>query len=180
MHDLILAGQGEARFHQLRANGMKAAIKTRRFSLSAGSRIASIGNHQARQFDRVSGQLLVLQLSRIPKSPDVTCEYSLESGQLLLQSSGDKRASQQEMAMAVLSAMGRSDAAPILANMIKTGPDHLRWEAMRHALALDTEAGLRALIEIANSTGESLAGPANRLLAQLQTSYPQLAQKEAA
>lgn len=181
MHDLVLYGEGMAQFHQLREKSDGVRIETARLSLSAGSRKSCVGDRQTRQIERVTGRLVALQLSRVPDNPGITREYALGTAQLLQQSSGDKRASQQEMAMAVLSAMGRSDAAPLLADITKTtGAAHLRWEAMRHALFLDAEAGVRVLSQMADATGDPLADPANELLAQLHATYPQLTQREAA
>ena len=181
MHDLVLYGAGEAAIHNLRDIDGSLTIDTTPVSLTAGSRISSIGDRQTRQYERVAGRMVVLQLSRVPQRPGITREYALKTGSLLLQSSGDKRASQQEMAMAVLLAMGRSDAAPVLAEIANTdGADHLRWEAVRHGLALNFRVGFSALSQIARSASDPLFAPATQLLAQLHAAYPELTDKEAA
>lgn len=180
MHDLVLFGEAKAVFFELKQRGVGAQIERSELTLGAGPMLTSIGTDQSRQYERVKGRLVVLQLSRVPETPALTREYAISSGQLLLQSSGDKRASQQEMAMAVLSALHRKDAAPILAAMTQEGPDHMRWEALRHTLALDAGEGMVALERVTRSSSDPLHRPAKQLMQQLRISYPQLAEMEAA
>ncbi|MEE1877630.1 hypothetical protein [Altererythrobacter litoralis] len=180
LHELVLAGSGGASIHQVRGgHGARVRIESERRALRAGSRLAIIGGHAARQIGQVAGQMVILQLTRVPDRPGLTREYAIPSGELPMQSSGDKRASQCEMAMAVLGAMERRDAAGAIAEMAQSGPDHLRWEALRHTLALDSGRGMRRLERIASEAGDPLAEPARRLHAQLLAAHPQLADREA-
>lgn len=147
--------------------------------MGAGSRLATVGGDSARQIGRVAGRLVILQLTRLPDRPGLTREYAILSGELLMQSSGDKRASQCEMAMAVLGAMDCRDAAGAIEEMARSGPDHLRWEALRHTLALDSRRGMRLAEAIAGEADDPLAESARRLHAQLLAAHPQLADREA-
>lgn len=180
LHELVLAGSGEASTHHvLGGHEVRVHIESEGRALGAGSRLATLGGHAARQIGQVAGQMVILQLTRVPDRPGLTREYAIPSGELLMQSSGDKRASQCEMAMAVLGAMERRDAAGAIAEMAQSGPDHLRWEALRHTLALDSGRGMRRLERIASEAGDPLAEPARRLHAELLASHPQLAESEA-
>ncbi len=152
-----------------------AEIKSQYHEWTSGSRILLSGANETRQVLEVKQTLLVLQLIRAPEHPGLTREYALGTGKLLMQSSGEKRVSQQEMAMAVLSAMDRSDAAPAIADLGRSGPEHRRWEAVRHTLALDTLEGMRLLEEIAQDRDDPLQRQALELESQLKTIYPQLA-----
>lgn len=175
-HELVLAGIGRVTHYTLvKESGHRADITIDHLSLAPGERIETIGAGSTRRIDRVEGRLLVLQLARVPQRAGLTREFALPSGQLLRQSSGDKHASQHEMAMAVLGAMGRSDAAAAIANLAGEGPDHLRWEAVRHTLALDTRLGLELLARLADDGRDSLSDQAARLSRQLHHSFPQLA-----
>jgi hypothetical protein len=71
--------------------------------------------------------------------------------------------------------MKRREAAPAMARIAREkGPDSLRWEALREALALDTAQGFAALCAIARSPLDPLAGPAGALRAQLIEAHPRL------
>lgn len=53
---------------------------------------------------------------------------------------------------------------------------HLRWQALRECLGLDSGAGFAALTGIAQRSDDPLAAPAGALRAQLLEAYPQLAE----
>ena len=180
LHEIVLNGAGEATFYDLDNDCGERSIAWRVSCLSSGMVMSTIGETQSRQIVSVVGRLAILQLSRVPPCPKMTQEFALPSGQLLKQSSGDKRASQHEMAMAVLAATGRTDAAPACAQVSRSGPVHLRWEAVRHALALDFAQGWTELCRIAGASEDALSGQARNLRRQLCESYPQLADQEAA
>jgi hypothetical protein len=175
-HEIVLRGRAEGHFHTRCAR--VGAVETRIEPLSQGTRLTSCGPMQTRQIVAVEGSLAILQLSRTPTAPALTETLRLSDGALLHQSCGHKLTSQHEMAIALLGEMGRQDALePILA-MTREGADHLRWEALRHALALDAAAGFQALSEIAALEGDALASPAQKLRTQLLHSHPELAPKE--
>ncbi|RGP40096.1 hypothetical protein BPTFM16_00372 [Altererythrobacter insulae] len=180
LHEIVLSGAGEASFYNLDDDCCKRSIAARTSCLSPGMWMSTVRETQSRQIDSVVGRLTILQLSRVPSRPKMTQEFALTSGQLLKQSSGDKRTSQHEMAMAVLTAMGRTDAAPACARVSRSGPVHLRWEAVRHALALDFAQGWTELCRIAEASEDALSGQARNLHRQLCENYPQLADDEAA
>ena len=77
--------------------------------------------------------------------------------------------------LALLGRMRRAEAAPTMAAMAReAGPDGLRWQALREALALDTAEGFRALCHVARASDDPLAMPAGALRAQLVEAHPEL------
>lgn len=82
------------------------------------------------------------------------------------------------MAMAVLGAMGRADAVPAMLEQSRTAPVQLRWEALRHAIALETTIGFNRLEEVAADASDPLSDHAGRVRQQLLAAYPQLAEQE--
>ena len=72
-------------------------------------------------------------------------------------------------------ALNEVEAAPTMAAMAReAGPDGLRWQALREALALDTAEGFRALCHVARASDDPLAMPAGALRAQLVEAHPEL------
>jgi hypothetical protein len=175
--EIVLAGRADVLLHRFGTD--QAMPETVRKVLRAGSVINLIGRDDSRHIHNVTGSLLVLQLSRAAVDPQPVREINLADGSLLHQASGAKRESQLLMAMAVLTEMGRTDAAPRLAQMADEGPSHLRWEAVRHTLALDPVLGFGLLGEIAMNGQDELAVPARSLRDQLARAHPQLLQSEA-
>lgn len=177
-HEIVIAGQAQAMFSRWERASRK--LETDCAPVASGYVLSLDCNRTMRQWLDVKGQLVILQLSRTPEHPGKTRELRLEDGALLLQSDGDKRASQSSMALAVLGAMERSDAVPLMENLTLSGPAHLRWEAARQILALDPYRGMAALDRMALAPGDELAVPAKRLAAQLRAQYPALRQGEPA
>jgi len=173
--ELALGGQARALAHELHRNedGL-VSIRNQALTLTPGSRLVIEGAHQTRQIIEAHGQFALLQLSRAHPDPAPTREYDIETAKLLHQSSGDKRASQIEMAIAVLGAMERSDAVAAISDCAWDGPAHLRWEAVRHTLALDARAGIALLTAIAARGQDELQAQAASLLARLRRDHSAL------
>ncbi len=145
--------------------------------LGPGAVVHRNGRDDAQIFKHVSGILVLLKLHRLDHDNAPSCEYALNDGRLLHQAAGHPRDSRLELAVALLGRMGRADAAPLLAAMAEeTGSPHLRWQALRECLALDSRTGFMALSAIAQSSDDPLAAPAGALRAQLLETYPQLAE----
>jgi hypothetical protein len=99
---------------------------------------------------------------------------------LVHRASGDRHESRDEMMMALLGRMRRKDAASVLAALTRSGSDHLRWQALRECLALDSAAGFAALGRIATDPTDDLAPEVGALRARLVKAPPQLARWEPA
>lgn len=172
--DVVLAGQGEGRLVE-HAGAPGLVAHPVRFA--PGLAMGRDASREALLVDRAENTLLLLRLRRLAKVSAPVREYALHDGALLHQSEPCARESRQEIAVALLGAMGRRDAAPTLAG-IASDPAHgdmLRWQALRQCLALDTLAGFRALAALACMAGDALSAPAGALRAQLIEQHPVLA-----
>ena len=180
-HEIVLAGAADIRLLTLMEEREgKAAIdcETRRFV--AGERIWTEGFAQTRVVERVHGRMVMLRLARSDRKPRDTIQYALDDGRLIHRASGCRNESRREMAMALLGRMGRSDAAPLIADLARYGSRHIRWQALRECLALDSVEGFRALSRIAADPEDELASAAGALRAQLLETYPEFTQVETA
>ena len=125
---------------------------------------------------RIAGSLVSLKLQRRAAGCGETREYDLADGTLVHQAAGTARDSRLELAATLLGRMGRSDAAPALADLAtEPGSASLRWQALRECLGLDTATGFAALCRIAADAADPLAAPAGALRARLVEQHPQLA-----
>lgn len=175
--DLVISGQAIANVYSL-DGASPASIQSQERAVGPGSVIDISGPSLARRFIKVKGSLVLLQLARVISDPQPSREFQLSDGALLRQSSGDKRASQEEMAMALLGAMGRTDASPVMAAKTAAGADHVRWEALRQCLHLDAAHGFAVLSRLAGDKSDTLASSARALKHSLQQAHPELARLE--
>lgn len=153
------------------------ALQRVQATFTAGEVMQRDGREVAQIYTRVSGIAVLLKLQRLDGSGEASREYALDDGRLLHQAAGTPRDSRLELTAALLGRMGRSDAAPLLAAMAEeAGSPHLRWQALRECLGLDSAIGFAALSAIARRSEDALAVPAGALRAQLLEAYPQLAE----
>lgn len=174
-YEIVVAGAASGCLFSLAAArelGEPASATPQRWR--QGNVIAVKAKIETREVLRVEGRFVVLRLERTPANPAPGRVIALGDGSLVRQMSGSKHASQLEMAVTVLGAMGRKDALPAISALAQEGPGHLRWEALRNALALDAAEGFASLCEVADAEDDELAGPAAQLRDQLTRTYPQL------
>lgn len=177
-HEIVVAGQAHGICSAQSEPGGK--VISAPITAERGDILSLDCSREVRQWVTVSGRLVLLQLSRTPEHPKATREVRLSDGALLLQSDGDKRASQSSMAIAVLGALGREDAVPAMEGLTHSGPAHLRWEAVRQMLVLDPFRGIAALDRLASNPSDGLAAPAAELADRLRAQYPTLRKGKAA
>lgn len=171
-HEAILAGVARARETH---RGSDGSLAHRRLPLEPGRTLALDLARQALFVEQVERRLVSLRLHRAASEPGPTREFALADGALLQQAAGAIRHSRQEMMLALLGRMKRLEAAPLIAEVAtERGPDSLRWQALREALALDAAAGFAALCAVARDPLDPLAAPAGALRAQLIEAHPQL------
>jgi hypothetical protein len=171
-HEAVIKGEGRARLTTRRPDG---ALEHDPLPLARGATATLDLVHQALFVERVERRLVRLRLQRDARSPGPTREYALADGRLLQQSAGDIRHSRHEMMLALLGRMKRTETAPLIAAVaVEEGPDVLRWQALREALALDTASGFAVLCRVARSPNDPLAAPAGVLRAQLVEAHPEL------
>ncbi len=178
--EYVLGGSAAVELVTCQPSGPRDATLTRRaLDIGPGSIMHRDGQREARLLHRIDGALVSLRLQRRQNTAEVTREYDLASGALLHQAAGNPRDSRIELMLALLGRMGRSDAAPLMAELAQgEGSTALRWQALRECLALDTLAGFAALAAIAVTPEDALAGPAGALRAQLVEAHPQLQEVE--
>ena len=171
-HEIILAGTGRAIAYAFAA---KEPPHGRPLLLRPGTRFSGDMDH-ARAIVALDAPLVLLRLVREPEYPAPTRQVEIATGRILHRASASPAEGRAELAAALLGAMGRTDAAPVLARYAcgQTG-EGARWQALRNALALDTRAGFEALCRIADRIDDPLAGEAAALRESLCTTYPQLA-----
>lgn len=175
LHELVIAGSASGRVHRLEfGDKAQAKIATTERQWRAGDHMVQQPLCEAREFVAVSQSLLVLQLSRTPRRPSPSREYRLVDGAMIQQISGDKRASEQLMALSVLGALEHREALGQMDSFArdKTNDPDARWEAVRQILALDTERGMKLLVSFGPQ--DQLAQAAGQLRAQLIASQPSL------
>ena len=175
--ELCLAGAADARFFEiLREEPQRADLDCEDRRIVAGDVLLFEGPRHTKIVDRPRRRMAMLRLSRTEVCPSPAREYRIADGAQVHCASGDRGESRDEMAAAVLGAMGRRDAAPVLARIARdSGSDHFRWQALRETLALDTAQGFAALTDIAADTADPLAPPAGALRASLVERHPALA-----
>ena len=134
-----------------------------------------------RHVQTVRSSLSVLQLSRTPESAQPSREYRLTDGALIKTTSGDRRASEQVMALGVLGALGQERALPtMIAFALRGGGDaDARWEAVRQVLAMHAQKGMHLLDQLSGRASDPLSNPASRLARQLYDQHPQLRIRDA-
>ena len=172
-HEIVVAGTGTALVH--RHDGTR--LTSCEVALAPGVRLERSGVNDARQIIAVTRPLLVLQLTREAARPLPSREIALADGRVIKTISGCKQTSQQMMALAVLGALGHAAAGPVVAGLARdqAAARDLRWEALRHCLAMDARAGLGLLEALATDRADTLAAPAAALQRQLRERRPDLA-----
>lgn len=180
-HQLTIAGHMGAQLVQLDQRTLGAVhFRKTDLEIGPGSAISLETTREALLVRRIDRRLVSLRLVRTSETPEPTRQYRISDGALLRQASGNVRESRQEMLLALLGRMKRRDAAPVMAEMAGEGSDHLRWQALRECLALDTATGFAALVRIACDPADPLADQAAALRSQLVEAFPILAEKEPA
>ncbi|WEK47571.1 MAG: hypothetical protein P0Y56_04560 [Candidatus Andeanibacterium colombiense] len=176
--ELVLAGSGRGQV----IRRMDAALQRDPCLLAAGACVRLGAGDEALLVDEVETRLVSLRIDQLAGRPVAVREYALADGALLHQSAGDPQDSRIELALAVLGRMGRPDAAPAMAELARerAASDHLRWQALRECLALDSGAGLEALTAVARDPADSLNRPAGSLLDRLRAGHPEFAAMERA
>ncbi len=174
--DAVVSGHGAARLIQRRDN----RLVLHPLRLAPGIALGRDGEREALLIDAAEpGRgLVLLRLQRRTPGTIPVREYDLASGALIHQADPAPRTSRHEVAIALLGRMGRTDAAPLLAEMAGETErgESLRWHALRECLGLDTALGFRALTAIARAAGDPLSHPAGALRAQLLEQHPVLAE----
>lgn len=175
-HELCLAGAAIGRLFALNEQAEGAArVASEPLDLRRGVAL-KLGGDRTKRLDRIAGRLVILRLAREAVHPRPSHEYRIIDSALIHRASGDREESREEIAIALLARMGRKDSAPVLLRIMRSGrSDHLRWQALRAALAIDSGLGYVQLAAIAEDGSDALSRPARDLRDGLLASHPQLA-----
>ncbi len=170
-YEMVIAGEGVGLFHTLNAEAdVTQRVRSTARAWRAGDHIARRPCCDTRTIVNVTQTMLVLQLGRVSKAPQPSREFLLEDNRLIQQASGDKRASEQVMALAVLGALDHRAGIGAMGRFA-LDTDHdadARWEAIRQILAMDTKRGIDLLHRLSVRESDTLALPAVKLMQQLR------------
>lgn len=176
LHAVVVAGAARGRILRNRSDDpTRARIEARPLAFAPGTAFSIDGERQALALDAIEGLLLTLRLHRGPRGDTPARQYDTASGALVHQAASGRDDSQTELMMALLRAMGRADAAPVLAQLARTGAPPARWQALRECLALDSATGFAVLLEVARRGDDPLCAPARKLADSLASQHPALA-----
>lgn len=175
-HEICVAGKGEGWLYSIAGqNRNKADLRAEKCTFEPGLALCFANGRQTKLVDAVEGRLLILRLAREQGVPAPSREFRLEDGALLHSASGARDESREEMALALLGRMGRTDAAGVMvARALGEGSKHLRWQALRHALAIDAAKGFAALVVVSRKAGDPLQESAKSLANRLVAEHPEL------
>lgn len=173
VEEIVIAGNASGIFQKLDGgHGGTPRVTSFKRQWTVGDRMTLCPRDNARQLIEVGQTFLTLQLTRSSPHAQPSCEYRLSDGAMVQQSSGNKRASEQVMALSVLGALqhhGAIGPMEVFAQDIAHDPD-ARWEAVRQALAMNTERGIGLLEVLSNGAEDPLSAPASNLREQLMAS----------
>lgn len=176
LHAVVVAGGGSGRILRNRSSDpARARIEAERIAFVPGGRFCVDGAFEALALDAIDGLLLTLRLHRRASGDTPARQYDIASGALVHQATSGRGDSQTELMMALLRAMRRTDAAPTLATIARSGTPPARWQALRECLALDSGIGFAALCEVAARAADPLCAPARQLVDRLAAQHPALA-----
>ena len=176
LNAVVVGGTAQGRVLRNRSDDpARAQIESRPIAFVAGAAFTIEGEREALALDAIDGLLMTLRLYRRPRGNAPARQYDVASGALVHQAAGEQGDSRAELMMALLRAMERSDAAPALAELARSGAPPARWQALRECLALDSAAGFVALVEVAGQADDPLCAPARSLAETLAAQHPALA-----
>lgn len=173
--EIVLAGRGEGQIVRPPEN-TGAPLPVTPIAWRRGFHHTRALRNACPQVTRVNQRLVVLRVNRHAAMPAPTRHYRMADGTLSHQSAGSLHTSRQEMMLAILGRMGRTEAAPEMAALAgdRHADESLRWQALRECLALDSGVGFAALSHVAQEHTDPLAKAAAALRAQLAEAHPQL------
>lgn len=110
-------------------------------------------NGRCRSFaiEHATADIVYLQAVTALDAAPLSVEYDSETLAFAGASSADETSSRSQMMLSLLRLLDRTDAVPLFLEAARSPIFHARWHAMRELLALDAEAALPALREMAES-----------------------------
>ncbi len=118
-------------------------------ALADGDLHRTDGNTHAHQLSGAASDVVMLCAAIRAGGAPLLREHRIADGTLVRAASADEGASRTEMLLTFLRLAGRADAGAFFEAATHDPAFHLRWAAMREWLALDAEAALPRLVEMA-------------------------------
>ncbi|MGH8574253.1 MAG: HEAT repeat domain-containing protein, partial [Gammaproteobacteria bacterium] len=116
-----------------------------------GEAIMLDGRSQSFVIDHAVSDIVYLQAVTPVGAAPLSVEYDSDTMAFAGASSTDEESSRVQMMVTLLRIMDRTDALPLLREVLGHPHFYVRWHAMRELLALDAEAALPSLRELAAS-----------------------------
>jgi hypothetical protein len=129
------------------ASGRCRRIERRR--IRDGETFRIDGRSESFTIDHAVGDVVYLKAETPVAAAPVSVQYDSDTLAFVGASGGDEAAARVQMMVSLLRLMDRKDAAPVIADVLCHPHFYVRWHAMRELLALDAEAALPALRDMA-------------------------------
>jgi hypothetical protein len=120
-----------------------------RRAIESGEDVVVDGRHQSFSIDHAERDIVYFQAVIRGGSAPVSAEYDVDTEGFIGASSTDEASSRLQMMVSLLRAMGRDEAFPLFEAALAGSQFHTRWHIMREMLAMDAEAALPALRDMA-------------------------------
>jgi hypothetical protein len=116
-----------------------------------GETLVVDGRSQSFVIEKAEGDIVCLQAAVLADCAPLSVEYDSKTLEFAGASSTDEGSSRIEMMISMLRVMDRREAAPIIREALQSPHFYTRWHIMREFLALDAEAALPSLKDMAAS-----------------------------
>ncbi|MCG6119433.1 MAG: hypothetical protein MEP44_02195 [Blastomonas sp.] len=144
--------------------------------LTTGQAICLNNATEAVRFVEVGADVIMLRMLVRDPDSDQVFECDALTGAVLRVREAQSHHGRIRMALSLLRALGRSDAIAAITRAMASWPAHLRWHAVREALATDAVAGFALLQTLARTDPDSqVRALATQTRDDLVARYPQLA-----
>ncbi|HWH21975.1 MAG TPA: HEAT repeat domain-containing protein [Allosphingosinicella sp.] len=130
--------------------GGKCRLTGRR-RLEDGELFVLDGRTQSFVIEHATSDAVYLQAVVKVGTAPLSREYDSATLEYVGASSTDEESSRVQMMVSLLRMMDRTDAVPVIRESLKSPHFHMRWHVMRELLALDAEAALPDLRDMAES-----------------------------
>lgn len=122
------------------ASGRCRLVERRR--LADGEMLEIDGRTRTFVIEHAASDLVYLQAITSAGRAPLTVEYDSDTHEYVGASSTDEVSSRTQMMLSLLRTMNRTDAVPLMVEMLGSPHFYARWQAMRELIALDAEAAL--------------------------------------
>jgi hypothetical protein len=110
--------------------------------IADGELLEMDGRRNSYVIEHATGDIVYLQAITSAGRAPLTVEYDSDTLDFVGASSTDEVSSRTQMMLSLLRTMERSDAVPVMIDMLSNPHFYARWQAMRELLSLDAEAAL--------------------------------------